>query len=195
MFKRAFDLIVSIMVFILISPFFLILMLLVGIKIGSPVFFVQKRPGKYGNPFKMYKFRSMTNEKDEEGNLLSDGSRLTNFGKFIRRTSLDELPELINVIKGDMSLVGPRPLLMEYLTLYNQQQIKRHDVRPGITGWAQVNGRNNLDWEEKFDLDVWYVEHRSFLLDLRIIMLTFIKVFKKEGISAEGEDTMPKFEG
>ncbi|MFD1731408.1 sugar transferase [Deinococcus malanensis] len=173
----------------------LVLALLVRWKLGSPVLFKQVRPGLGGQPFTMYKFRTMTAERDADGNLLPDSARLTPFGRLLRSTSLDELPELLNVLRGDMSLVGPRPLLMEYLPLYNAQQARRHEVRPGITGWAQVNGRNALSWKEKFEHDVWYVDHVSLLLDVRIILMSLYKVFRREGISAAGEATMPKFTG
>ena len=178
-----------------LSPLLLILALLVRVKHGPPAFFCQQRPGLRGKPFQMLKFRTMTNERDAKGNLLPDEQRLTAFGKFLRRTSLDELPGLINVLKGDMSLVGPRPLLMEYLPLYSPEQARRHEVRPGITGWAQVNGRNALSWEEKFILDVWYVDNQSFWLDIKICWMTFIKVFQREGISQQGHATMEKFKG
>ncbi|UMZ74713.1 sugar transferase [Natranaerofaba carboxydovora] len=193
--KRLFDFIMSIMLIILFSPLLLIISALVGAKLGTPVLFIQKRPGLNGKPFNIYKFRTMTNETDEEGNLLPDEIRLTSFGEFLRDYSLDELPELFNVLKGDMSFVGPRPLKMEYLERYNTTQARRHEVRPGITGWAQVNGRNLLSWEEKFELDVWYVDNRSFWLDIKILWLTFVKVIKREGISAEGHATMPEFMG
>jgi lipopolysaccharide/colanic/teichoic acid biosynthesis glycosyltransferase len=162
---------------------------------GSPVFFRQTRPGYKGMPFVVYKFRTMTEARDASGVLLPDEQRLSAFGKWLRRTSLDELPQLWNVLKGDLSFVGPRPLLMEYLPLYNPEQFRRHEVKPGITGWAQVNGRNALGWPERLALDVWYVDHRSFLLDLKILGLTLFKVCKKEGVSAEGHATMPKFTG
>jgi len=163
--------------------------------LGRPVFFHQTRPGLHGRPFRMIKFRTMTDARSGGGQLLPDEERLGTFGRFLRTTSLDELPELWNVLKGEMSLVGPRPLLMEYLPLYSKEQARRHDVRPGITGWAQVNGRNALSWEEKFKLDVWYVDHRSFWLDLRILWLTLCKVLARDGISAPGEATMPRFIG
>jgi len=162
---------------------------------GSPVFFTQVRPGKDGKLFKIYKFRSMTNEKDEEGCLLPNEQRLTRFGNFLRSTSFDELPGLFNVIKGEMSLVGPRPLRIEYLPLYNDFQKRRHEVRPGITGWAQINGRNNVSWEEKFKMDVWYVNNQGFWLDLVILFLTFYKVFKRDGINQNEEKTMEPFKG
>jgi lipopolysaccharide/colanic/teichoic acid biosynthesis glycosyltransferase len=171
------------------------LALCVRLKLGDPIFFTQIRPGLNSKPFEMLKFRTMTNECSADGVLLPDSKRLTNFGRFLRATSLDELPELWNVLKGDMSLVGPRPLLMEYLPLYTEEQARRHEVRPGITGWAQVNGRNAISWEEKFKLDVWYVENQSFFLDVRILALTILKVIKRDGISAQGEVTMTKFTG
>ena len=173
----------------------LLLMALIRRKLGSPVFFTQVRPGMHGKPFKMVKFRSMLSERSTGGELLPDAVRLTPFGRFLRSTSLDELPELWNVLKGDMSLVGPRPLLMEYLPLYSPEQARRHEVRPGITGWAQVNGRNAIAWEDKFKLDVWYVDHCSLWLDIKILWLTVKKVLVREGISAAGEATMGKFTG
>ena len=193
--KRLFDLTATIFGLLLIWPVVLLLALLVRFKLGAPVLFCQQRPGLHGQPFMMYKFRTMTDELDTNGNLLPDADRLTGFGRFLRSSSLDELPELINVLKGDMSLVGPRPLLMEYLPLYSPDQSRRHEVRPGITGWAQVNGRNAIGWEEKFRLDVWYVENQSLLLDIRILWMTMEKVFKRDGISQEGEATMSKFTG
>lgn len=176
-------------------PLLVVVACFVRLKLGSPVFFRQVRPGKDGRPFTMLKFRSMTDARDQEGNLLPDADRLPAFGRFLRATSLDELPELWNVVKGDMSLVGPRPLLMDYLPLYTARQARRHDVKPGITGWAQVNGRNALSWDEKFELDVWYVENRSVLLDMKIILLTLAKVVKREGITADGSATMERFRG
>lgn len=176
-------------------PVLLFLYFLIKYKLGSPVFFKQDRPGLNGKIFKMVKFRSMTNATDFKGNLLSDKERLTTFGKFLRASSLDELPELINVIKGEMSLVGPRPLLPEYLELYNEKQKRRHEVRPGITGWAQINGRNTVSWEERFNLDVWYVDNNSLGLDLIILIKTLKKVFIREGISSAGQVTMEKFRG
>lgn len=172
-----------------------IIAFLVLIKLGSPVLFRQIRPGLHGKPFVLYKFRTMTDARDEDGNLLPDELRLTPFGKFLRSTSLDELPELFNVLKGDMSLVGPRPLLMQYLDRYTPEQARRHEVKPGITGWAQINGRNALSWEEKFELDVWYVDNWSIWLDLKILLLTVLKVIKREGIHADGHATMPEFLG
>lgn len=172
-----------------------ILAVLVRFKLGSPVLFRQQRPGLHGKPFKLFKFRTMTDARAGDGNLLPDSERLTRFGRFLRKTSLDELPELWNVLKGDMSLVGPRPLLMQYLNRYTPEQARRHEVKPGMTGWAQVNGRNALTWEEKFKLDVWYVDHQSFWLDMKICLLTFIKIVRREGISQEGHATMPFFMG
>ena len=194
-FKRFFDFILSLIAIIILSPVYLIVIVLVRIKIGSPVFFTQKRPGKDEKIFKMYKFRTMTNEVDENGNLLPDDKRLTKFGKLLRSTSLDELPELFNILKGDMSIVGPRPLLVRYLPLYNEYQKHRHDARPGFTGWAQCNGRNSISWEEKFDLDVYYVNHITFLLDVKIIFKTVKTVLCREGISSEASATMEEFRG
>ena len=194
-FKRLFDIIASASGLIFLSPAFLILIYLIRKNLGEPVFFTQERPGKDGKPFKMIKFRSMRDAVDQDGNPLPDSERLTPFGKKLRATSLDELPELWNVLKGDMSLVGPRPLLMSYLPLYNEFQNRRHEMRPGVTGWAQVNGRNALSWDEKFAHDIWYIDHYSFWLDMKILFLTVKKVFIKEGISAEGEATMPYFTG
>ena len=194
-FKRLFDIIASASGLIFLSPVFLILIYLIRKNLGEPVFFTQDRPGKDGKPFKMIKFRSMRDAVDKDGNPLPDSERLTPFGKKLRATSLDELPELWNVLKGDMSLVGPRPLLMSYLPLYNEFQYRRHEMKPGVTGWAQVNGRNALSWDEKFAHDIWYIDHYSFWLDMKILFLTVKKVFIKEGISAEGEATMPYFTG
>lgn len=194
-YKRNLDLVVATSAIILLLPLLLLVALLVRMKLGSPVIFRQKRPGFQGKPFYMYKFRSMTDERDEDDNLLPDSIRLTAFGKFLRSSSLDELPELFNVLLGDMSIVGPRPLLMHYLERYTPEQMRRHEVRPGITGWAQVNGRNAISWEDKFRLDVWYVENRSFLLDLKIILLTFQKLFKREGINQPGHVTTNEFIG
>jgi sugar transferase EpsL len=191
--KRSFDVITTIAGLLLIWPLVLLLAVMVRIKLGSPIFFCQTRPGLHGKPFTMVKFRTMTDERDGQGQLLHDDKRLTPFGKFLRSTSFDELPELINVLKGEMSLVGPRPLLMEYLPRYSPAQARRHEVRPGITGWAQVNGRNAISWEEKFKLDVWYVDNQSFCLDLKILWMTLAKVFKREGISQEGQATAEKF--
>jgi len=195
MLKRAFDLSLAIFLLTLFSPLMLVCMFMVYISLGKPVFFKQLRPGQYGKPFYIYKFRTMTDKRDLKGNLLPDRERLTPLGRFLRKTSLDELPQLINVIKGDLSFVGPRPLLMEYLNRYTPEQARRHEVKPGITGWAQINGRNAITWEEKFKHDVWYVDNRSFLLDLKIIVRTFIEVIKRKGISAPGSDTMPEFMG
>jgi sugar transferase EpsL len=191
--KRAFDIVVSFLLLVILSPLLLVVSLLVLYKNGSPVLFIQMRPGYKETPFTFYKFRTMTNEKDNEGNLLSDKQRLTDFGQFLRKTSLDELPSFINVIKGDMSLVGPRPLLMQYLPLYNDFQKRRHEVKSGITGWAQVNGRNAISWEKKFELDVWYVENRCFWLDIKILFMTLYNIIKQEGISAKNHSTMPIF--
>lgn len=180
--KRLIDIVLSLVAIIILSPLLLILYVLVKFKLGSPVIFTQKRPGKNENIFKLYKFRSMTDKKDENGNLLPDDQRLTSFGRKLRSTSLDELPELFNIIKGDMSIVGPRPLLVEYLPFYKEEERKRHDVTPGLTGWAQINGRNASSWEEKFEKDIYYVNNLSFLLDFKIIILTVFKVFKKSDI-------------
>lgn len=193
--KRLFDFTLASVGILVVSPLIVGTAVVVKKKIGSPIIFKQTRPGQFGKPFDVYKFRTMTNETDENGDLLPDSDRLTDTGKFLRKYSLDELPQLINVIKGDISLVGPRPLLMEYNELYNAEQRRRLDVKPGITGWAQVNGRNALSWEEKFDLDVWYVENQSFLLDMYILYLTLYKVVKPEGINNSNETTMPLFEG
>ena len=193
--KRLFDILISLGLIIVLSPLFLVLLGAVYWKMGRPVIFTQPRPGLNGRPFKMYKFRTMTEERDSEGNLLPDEERLTPLGRFLRETSLDELPELFNVLKGDMSLVGPRPLLMQYLDRYAPEQARRHEVKPGITGWAQVNGRNAITWEKKFALDVWYVDNWSLWLDIKILAITVVKVFKREGISAAGEATMPEFMG
>ena len=193
--KRLFDVVVSACALLVLTLPLLVVIWMVRRKLGSPVFFAQVRPGMHGKPFKMVKFRSMTSERGTDGELLPDTERLTPFGRFLRSTSLDELPELWNVLKGDMSLVGPRPLLMEYLPLYSPEQARRHEVRPGITGWAQVNGRNAISWEDKFKLDVWYVDHCSLWLDIKILWLTVKKVLVREGISAAGEATMGKFTG
>ena len=193
--KRLFDIVVSACALLMLALPMLVVIWMVRRKLGSPVFFTQVRPGMHGKPFKMVKFRSMLSERSTDGELLPDAVRLPPFGRFLRSTSLDELPELWNVLKGDMSLVGPRPLLMEYLPLYSPEQARRHEVRPGITGWAQVNGRNAIAWEDKFKLDVWYVDHCSLWLDIKILWLTVKKVLVREGISAAGEATMGKFTG
>ena len=193
--KRQFDLVLALLGLLILSPFLMVLMLLIRLKLGAPVFFTQTRPGKDGDPFRMVKFRSMTDARGADGELLPDAVRITPFGRFLRTSSLDELPELWNVLKGDMSLVGPRPLLMEYLPLYTPEQARRHAVRPGITGWAQVNGRNALSWDDKFKLDVWYVDNQTLWLDIKILWLTVRKVMVSEGISAVGEATMSKFTG
>ncbi|WHZ55741.1 sugar transferase [Metabacillus hrfriensis] len=193
--KRIFDLATSIAILIIFSPILIAVAILVKVKIGSPIFFKQLRPGLFCKPFYFYKFRTMTEERDEFGELLDDHYRLTPFGKYLRKTSFDEFPQLINVIKGDISLVGPRPLLMEYLPLYTEEQKKRHQVKPGITGWAQINGRNSISWEEKFKLDVWYVNNQSFLLDLKILFLTSYKVLRSHGINQQGKATVEKFKG
>lgn len=193
--KRSLDIIVSSMLILCFLPTILFIGFLVKVKLGGPILFCQKRPGLHGKPFYLYKFRTMTDLRDGEGNLLPDNIRLTPFGKLLRRYSLDELPQLMNVIRGDLSLVGPRPLLMEYLPLYSAEQAKRHQVKPGITGWAQVNGRNAISWEEKFKLDVWYVNNHSFLLDVKILCLTIKKVIHSEGINQPGNATMESFRG
>jgi lipopolysaccharide/colanic/teichoic acid biosynthesis glycosyltransferase len=193
--KRFFDIVVSILALLVLSPVLAILAFQVRQKLGRPVLFRQTRPGLHERPFAILKFRTMTDDRDADGSLLPDSDRLPPFGRFLRSTSLDELPELWNVLKGDMSLVGPRPLLMEYLELYSDEQARRHEVRPGITGWAQVNGRNALTWEDKFSLDVWYVDNHSLWLDLKILALTLAKVFKREGVSQDGHATMERFQG
>jgi len=193
--KRLFDLFVALLVTLITWPIMLVVAVLVRRYLGSPVLFSQVRPGLRGRPFLVYKFRTMTDARDNQGGLLPDDVRLTRFGLFLRRSSLDELPQLFNVIKGDISLVGPRPLLMEYMPLYTEEQARRHEIRPGITGWAQVNGRNAISWEQKFVLDVWYVDHQSFWLDMKILALTVKKVLIKDGISAQGVETMPRFLG
>jgi len=195
MIKRAFDICVALLALMILSPVILVVAILVALKLGRPVVFRQVRPGLRGDPFEMVKFRTMTSARDERGELLPDAERMTKFGAFLRNTSLDELPELWNVVKGDMSLVGPRPLLMEYLPLYSKQQYRRHEVRPGITGWAQINGRNAISWEDKFKLDVWYVDNQSLALDIKVLALTVKKVLKRDDISGEGEATMSKFSG
>lgn len=193
--KRFFDIFLAILLLMLLLIPLLLISLLINYKLGSPVFFRQLRPGLHGKPFIMYKFRTMTNETDDCGILLPDSQRLSKFGKFLRSSSIDELPELFNVLKGDMSLVGPRPLLIEYLSLYSDEQSRRNDVLPGITGWAQVNGRNSLSWNDKFQLDVWYVNNRSFFLDIKILFLTFKSVLLREGINSKDHATMPPFKG
>lgn len=195
MIKRLFDIIIAITALIILSPLYVIVAYKVKKNLGSPVLFRQVRPGLHGKPFEMIKFRTMKDAVDAQGNPLPDSERLTPFGKMLRATSLDEMPELWNVIKGDMSIVGPRPLLMEYLPLYNEQQAKRHNVRPGMTGYAQVNGRNAISWEQKFELDTWYVENQSLWLDFKIMLKTVKKVIAKDDINAEGEATMSKFTG
>ncbi len=193
--KRLIDVVFSFLGIVLLLPGMLFISMAILISMGRPILFRQLRPGKNGKPFYLYKFRTMLDLKDDKGNYLPDEKRLTTFGRFLRKYSLDELPELWNVLKGDMSLVGPRPLLIEYLQYYTPEQARRHEVKPGITGWAQINGRNAISWEEKFRLDVWYVDHWSFGLDLKIIFLTILKVIKGEGINAAGHMTMPRFKG
>lgn len=195
MLKRVTDLIVSLLLLAAISPLFLVIAMLVRWRLGRPVLFVQERPGLHTQSFRMFKFRTMTGSRDTSGALLADAERLMPLGRWLRATSLDELPELLNVVKGEMSLVGPRPLLSEYLPLYSKEQARRHDVRPGITGWAQVNGRNALSWEEKFRLDIWYVDNQSFWLDLKILWMTLIAVIARTGISQDGHATMERFTG
>ncbi len=195
MLNRLFDFLVSFVGLLVLLPLFLALAALVRIELGSPIFFRQERPGLYGTPFFIYKFRTMRNSSDAHGVILPDEQRMTKVGMFLRMTSLDELPELWNVLKGEMSLVGPRPLLTEYLPLYSVEQARRHEVKPGITGWAQVNGRNAISWEEKFELDVWYVDHKSFLLDLKILFMTLSKVLRREGIAQSGHVTSRPFRG
>ena len=193
--KRILDIILSFLALVILSPLLILTAFLIRIKLGDPVFFKQLRPGKNEKIFGILKFRTMTDARGPDGDLLPDADRLTPFGRFLRASSLDELPELWNVLKGNMSLVGPRPLLMEYLPLYSNEQARRHDVRPGVTGWAQINGRNSVSWEEKFKLDVWYLENRTLWLDIKILWMTLKKVVKKDGISADGEATMSKFTG
>jgi len=193
--KRIFDLVASGVALLALSPILLVIAALVRLFLGAPVLFRQERPGLYGRPFQLVKFRTMTDARDAEGQLLPDADRLTRFGKFLRSTSMDELPELWNVIRGDMSLVGPRPLLTEYLPLYGARQARRHEVKPGLTGWAQVNGRNALTWEDRLEMDVWYVENRSLSLDLKIIWMTLGIVLNRKGISHEGSATMERFKG
>lgn len=193
--KRMFDIVASATLLVALAPLIAGIALAVRIGLGRPVLFCQERPGRHGKPFRMVKFRSMTDRRGPDGLLLADAQRMTRFGQFLRGSSLDELPELWNVLKGEMSFVGPRPLLMEYLPLYDERQMRRHEVRPGITGWAQVRGRNALTWDEKFAADVWYVDHRSFLLDLKILVLSVVAVVRRHGISAAGEATMRPFAG
>ena len=193
--KRLLDVAVSATALVLLAPLLILTALLVRLRLGSPVFFRQQRPGLHGRAFSIVKFRTLTNARDEQGNLLPDADRMTVLGRFLRSASLDELPQLWNVLRGDMSLVGPRPLLMQYLERYTPEQRRRHDVRPGITGWAQVRGRNALTWPEKFALDVWYVDHCSFWLDMKVLFLTVLKVLGREGTSAAGHATMPEFTG
>jgi len=193
--KRGTDIVGAVFGLILLSPVLLIVAVLIRFQMGSPVLFKQQRPGLHGKPFDMLKFRTMTNAKNENGELLSDERRLTWLGKFLRKTSLDEFPELINILRGEMSLVGPRPLLMQYLPLYSPEQARRHEVKPGLTGWAQINGRNAISWEKKFEYDIWYVDHQSFWLDMKILFLTVWKVVKRDGISADDNATMPFFTG
>jgi sugar transferase EpsL len=194
-FKVTADFAAALILVLLMSPLFLVLALLIRCCMGSPVLFRQQRPGYRAQPFQLLKFRTMTNQRDASGALLPDAQRLTPFGRLLRSTSIDELPELINILRGEMSFIGPRPLLMQYLPLYSPEQARRHDVKPGFSGWAQINGRNSLSWEAKFRLDVWYVDHQSFWLDLRIFLVTIWKVIRREGISAAGEATMPRFTG
>jgi lipopolysaccharide/colanic/teichoic acid biosynthesis glycosyltransferase len=195
MLKRTVDFAISICALICLAPLLAVLALVIRAKLGSPVLFVQERPGLHGRPFRMIKFRTMTDERNSAGVLLPDSDRLSSFGRWLRATSLDEVPELLNVLTGEMSLVGPRPLLMEYVPLYSPQQSRRHDVRPGLTGWAQVNGRNSLSWEEKFYLDVWYVDNQSFSLDAQILYLTLLAVIKRNGITQDGHASMDRFTG
>ena len=194
-FKRIFDFSMALIILLLSTPFFLLIMLFILIILGKPVFFCQYRPGLNNKPFKLFKFRTMNNYLDIDGSLLSDEKRLTSFGKFLRKTSIDELPSFVNVLKGELSLVGPRPLLMEYLSLYSNNQLRRHNVKPGITGWAQINGRNAISWGKKFELDLWYIENRSFLLDLKIIFTTILKVLRKENITQKNHVSSKKFIG
>lgn len=193
--KRSIDMMLSGIALIILSPVCVVLMILVRVKLGSPVFFAQERPGRHGKIFRMYKFRTMTDARDEKGELLADEERLTDFGRMLRSTSLDELPELWNILKGDMSIVGPRPLLVRYLPRYNKRQRHRHDVRPGLTGWAQVNGRNAISWEQKFEYDIQYVKHESFLFDFIIVLMTIGKVLRRSGINQDGNATMEEFMG
>jgi len=194
-FKRFLDIILSLLALIVLSPLLVVLAILVRIKLGKPILFSQKRPGKDEKIFTLYKFRTMTDKKDSEGNLLPDGERLPSFGKFLRSTSLDELPELFNILRGDMSIVGPRPLLVQYLSRYSEEQKRRHEIRPGFTGWAQVNGRNAISWEEKFSYDVWYVDNLTLWLDVKIILRTLMVVCKRSGINSGTSETMEEFVG
>ncbi|MFP7288913.1 sugar transferase [Shouchella clausii] len=193
--KRFIDIFISIMLLVTLSPIMLGATLIILVSLGRPIIFSQVRPGLNSKPFNIYKFRTMSNETDESGKLLPNHMRINRIGKLLRKLSIDELPQLINVLKGDLSLVGPRPLLMEYLNLYNERQARRHEVKPGITGWAQINGRNSISWEEKFELDIWYVDNQSLLLDLKIICLTVKRVFKREGINQSDNVSMHRFEG
>ena len=193
MFKRLFDFVFAFSALIILCPLILEISLLVSFFMGTPVLYKQKRPGLNGKQFEIIKFRTMKEQRDAKGHYLPDSDRITMIGKFLRASSLDELPELVNILRGDMSIVGPRPLLMQYLERYTNEQSRRHEVKPGLTGWAQINGRNAISWEEKFKLDVWYVDHQSFWLDMKIIILTILKVCRREGISAKGEATMPEF--
>lgn len=193
--KRLLDILISCFLLLILFPILLLVGTLLKLKMGSPILFKQQRPGIYGRPFYVYKFRTMTQQTNNKGELLPDHLRLTTLGKFIRKFSIDEIPQLVNVIKGEMSLVGPRPLLMEYLQLYTKEQALRHQVRPGITGWAQINGRNSISWDERLELDIWYVKHQSVFLDLKILAITCLKVVKKEGIHYQGHATMEKFKG
>lgn len=191
--KSSIDVLIALLLLICLAPLFIVIIFFLAIECGKPVFFIQERPGKNAKVFRIYKFRTMTDKTDESGNLLPDMQRITIMGKIIRSTSLDELPQLFNVLKGDMSLVGPRPLLVTYLDKYTDEQMRRHEVKPGITGWAQVNGRNGINWSEKFKLDVWYVDNLSFILDAKIIILTFLKVIKLESVNASAKETMKSF--
>ncbi|MDB4822121.1 sugar transferase [Candidatus Pseudothioglobus singularis] len=195
MIKRLFDIILSTLLLILLLPILIVISIIIFFKIGFPIFFKQERPGLNGKVFTMIKFRTMSNDIDENGVLLNENKRLLKFGKLLRSSSLDELPELWNVLKGDMSIVGPRPLLVEYLALYSSEQSRRHEAKPGITGWAQINGRNSISWEEKFSLDLWYVENQSFLIDIKVILITIVKVFNRDGVNQKKTITMKKFEG
>lgn len=193
--KRLFDILFSLILLILFMPLFAFISIYTFINLGRPIFFTQNRPGLHGKVFKMYKFRTMKNIKDKDGNLQPDYKRLTNFGRSMRRKSLDEIPEIWNVLKGDMSFVGPRPLLIKYQNLYNEEQKRRHNVKPGITGWAQINGRNAISWQEKFNLDLWYVDNQGFMLDIKILFITILKVISQDDISANNHETMPEFKG